>query len=370
VLVLATLGLVTAWIVVILRVTLATTRMERQLLAAIAATCVLITLFNPYVVDWLDRLIGLSGGVVVRHVTGIVTAVIMVSFAIAPSRPTHVKWWVISGIATLTAVIFAHFPAKFTVPVNWATVDYSTFGSRSIVYFILLGGYCVSALAATIIAFMAAAHTITNLFTKVSLWLICVSLLLNAIPWIMTVISLTTKEQIWIQYVPALDGLNALFLAVALLIAFGGAITARIQAARTVRRLYPFWLALTTSVPNVVLSWERGWFWRRYGIQRLSVELRDCFLILSTYIDLNDIDEVRRQAAGMPGLAGNHDAVVTALSLHRAQANKTAGKPPAAREISLLSASGAITLDDDVAELIQIGDAYSTIANNTMGLVK
>jgi Family of unknown function (DUF6545) len=370
VLVLATLGLVTAWIVVILRVTLATTRMERQLLAAIAATCVLITLFNPYVVDWLNRLIGLSGGVVVRHVTGIVTAVIMVSFAIAPSHPTHVKWWVISGIATLTAVIFAHFPAKFTVPIDWATVDYSTFGSWPVVYFILLGGYCVSALVATIIAFMAAAHAITNLFTRVSLWLICVSLLLNAIPWIMTVISLTTKEQIWIQYVPALDGLNALFLAVALLIAFGGAITARIQAARTVRRLYPFWLALTKSVPNVVLSWERGWFWRRYGIQRLSVELRDCFLILSTYIDLNDIDEVRRRAAGMPGLAGNHDAVMTALSLHRAQANKTAGMPPAAREISLLPASGAITLDDDVAELIQIGDAYSTIANNTMGLVK
>jgi hypothetical protein len=370
VLVLATLGLVTAWVVVILRVTLATTRMERQLLAVIAATCGLITLFNPYVVDWLNSLVGLGTGVVVRHAAGVVTAVIMVSFAIAPSRPTQVKWWVISGIATLTAVIFAHFPAKFTVPVNWATVDYSTFGSRPVAYFILLGGYCVSALVATIIAFMAAARAITNLFTKVSLWLICVSLLLNAIPWIMTVISLTTTEQIWIRYIPAFDGLDALLLAAALLIAFGGAITARIQAARTVRRLYPFWRALTKSVPNVVLSWERGRFWRRYGIQRLSVELRDCFLILVTYIDLNDIDEVKRQAAGMPGLIGDHDAVVTALSLHRAQANKTAGKPPAAREVFLLPASSAVTLDDDVAELIQIGDAYSTIANSTMGLVK
>jgi hypothetical protein len=118
VLVLATWGLVTAWIVVILRVTLATTRMERQLLAAIAATCVLTTLFNPYVVDWLNHLIGLSGGVVVRHVAGIVTAVIIVSFAIASNRPTHIKWWVISGTATLTVVIFAHFPAEFTAPVN------------------------------------------------------------------------------------------------------------------------------------------------------------------------------------------------------------------------------------------------------------
>jgi hypothetical protein len=55
VLVLATLGLGTAWIAIILRVTLATIRMERQLLAAIAAICVLTTLFNPYVVDWLNR---------------------------------------------------------------------------------------------------------------------------------------------------------------------------------------------------------------------------------------------------------------------------------------------------------------------------
>jgi uncharacterized protein DUF6545 len=366
VLVLATLGLATAWVVIILRFTLAVTGMERQLLVAIAATCVLITLFNPYVVGWLNLLVGFGGAGVVRHLTSIVTAAVMVSFAITPSRPAQVGWWVIAGAMTFTAIILVRFPARFTVPLDWGTADHSTFGSWSIMYFILLGGYCVSALMATIFAFTVAARAINNLFTRASLWLICVSLLLDAIPWIMTVVSLTTGEKIWIRYVPAMDGLDALFLAAALLISFGGAIAARIRVVRTVRRLYPFWLALTRSVPDVVLSWERGRFLRRYGVQRLSVELRDCFLILGAYIDVNDIDKVRQQAAGMSGFASDYNALVTALMIHHAQANKMAGKPPAVREVPLLLSSRTATLDDDVAELIQIGDAYGAIANNTM----
>src|SRR5437588_4545607 len=183
--------------------------MERQLLAVIAAISVLTTLFNPYFADWLNRLISLGGGDVVRDVASIVTAMAMVSFGIAPSRPTHIKWWVIAGAATLMTIIFLRFPVRFIVPYDWDTADYSNFASRSIVYFTLLSGYCVPALMATTIAFMAAAHAITNPFIRVSLWLICVSLLLNAIPWIMTVIGLSTGEQIWVRYIPAIDGLNA-----------------------------------------------------------------------------------------------------------------------------------------------------------------
>ncbi|WP_157932065.1 MAB_1171c family putative transporter [Mycobacteroides abscessus] len=362
---LATSGLITAWVVIALRAALITTRIERQLSMAISAMCLLIAFYNPFVVDWLNRLIGLGSADVVRHSASIVTAIVMVSFAIKPSRPGHIRYWVAVGIATLAAVMLIRLPARFRVPLDWATNEYSTFGNWSIAYFVLLGGYCVSSLVATFIAFAEAAHVIENGYTRVSLWLINISLVLNAAPWMLTVMSLVTGEQIWVRYVPGIDGLNALFLSGGLLVALVGTVAASLRTAVTARRLHPFWLELTTSVPEVVLGRNQGQFWRPYDLQRLTVELRDCFLVLGAYLDQDEIDSARETAAELPILNGSNAAVSTAISLRKARANKAFGAPPNTHRLPIWTPTAAATLDEEVAELIRIGEAYQRIADNT-----
>ncbi|MBN7438280.1 hypothetical protein IUS38_22085 [Mycobacteroides abscessus subsp. abscessus] len=364
-LVLATSGLITAWVVIVLRAALITTRIERQLSMAISAMCLLIAFYNPFVVDWLNRLIGLGPADVVRHSASVVTAIVMVSFAIKPSHPGHIRYWVAAGIATLAAIMLIRFPARFSVPLDWATSEYSTFGNWSISYFVLLGGYCVSSLVATFIAFAEAAHVIENRYTRVSLWLINISLVLNATPWILTVMSLVTGEQIWVRYVPGIDGLNALFLSGGLLVALIGAVSVTLRTALIARRLHPFWLELTTSVPEVVLGRNRGQFWRAYDLQRLTVELRDCFLVLGAYLDQEEIDSAKESAAQLPIVNGGKAAVSTAISLRKAQANKMYGALPNTHRLPIWTPTAAVTLDEEVTELLRIGEAYQGIAENT-----
>src|SRR5262249_5128761 len=101
---------------------LAASGMERLLLAAIASKCISIGFYNSHVVDWLNELIGPAAGDVVRHVTSVVTTALMVSFAVALTRPTHIKWWLITGGATLAALMVMTGPAQFTITVDGTAV--------------------------------------------------------------------------------------------------------------------------------------------------------------------------------------------------------------------------------------------------------
>jgi hypothetical protein len=364
VLTLATGGLITVWVAIMLRAPLATTRIERLLLAALASMSLLTTLFNPYVADWTNGLIGVGGGDLLRHIASIVTSAAMVAFALAPSRPQHIRWWLWTAVATLAAMMAMRAPSRFSSALTDATATpyNGAFGDLSIVYYTLLAGYCTAALVMTIVVFSKTASKI-DVFNKYSLRMHCVSFAFNALAWIVVVVGLLTNQEFWTRYIPAMDGLNALFMAAGLLIALAGSIATRRRLATVTGRLNPLWQALTTSVPDVVL--HRGSdAMRRYDIARTTVELRDCLLILGAYVTPTDIDAARRQISALPTANGHAhtEAMVCALSLRTALANKSAGKPPGVHKVSLMT-SNAATLDDELTELVALADAYRDTAH-------
>lgn len=368
-LVLATTGLIIAWVAIILRAPLAITRSERMLLAAIASMLVLTTLFNPHVASWFNEILGVGGGDLVRHISSIVTSAAMVAFALAPSRPHQIRWWLWTAVATLAAMLALRLPTRFSADLDdlTGTPFNGTFGGLSILYYALLAGYCVAALAMTIAVFLKAASAISDRYTAVSLQLISVSFGFNALAWIAVVAEMLTDEPIFTRYIPAMDGLNFIFMAAGLLVALAAAVNSRRRLASVTARLRPLWVALTSSVPDVVLRHKADPV-RRYDIQRMAIELRDCLLILGAYVTQADLDDARERASSIStGQDKRHqDAVATALSLRAAQANKDAGNPPAIHKIQLMDSSAA-TLDDELAELLVLADAYQlTTAHHTI----
>ncbi|SKT54708.1 Uncharacterised protein [Mycobacteroides abscessus subsp. massiliense] len=359
-LVLATAGLVVAWAAIILRAPLAFTRLERMLLAAIASMLVLTTLFNPHVATWFNEVLGVGGGDLVRHVSSIITSAAMVAFALAPSRSRHIHWWLWAAVATLAAMLALRLPTRFTAELDQLTETpfNGTFGTLSLLYYVLLAGYCVAALAMTIAVFLRAASAIADGYTAISLQLISVSFGFNALAWIAVVAEMLTDAPIFTRYIPAMDGLNFIFMAAGLLVALAAAIRSRRRLAAVTSRLRPLWEALTKSVPDVVLRHNADPV-RRYDVQRMAIELRDCLLILGAYVTEADLEKSRERAALISvGRDKRHqDAVVTALSLRAAQANKDTGSAPAIHKILLMDSSAA-TLDDELAELLILADAY------------
>ena len=147
------------------------------------------------------------------------------------------------------------------------------------------------------------------------------------------------------------------------------ALSARLAAYRSYRRLYPLWYALATAFPEVVLdppsgSWGERWLPKRlsFRLVRQVVEISDGRLALLPLFDEAAAAVVREQgeAAGLTGHA--LEAVVEGVTMRLALdelARGTASPGNKKEEGPALEGAGPGSLPMETAWLVQVAEAFA-----------
>ncbi|MDH6119516.1 hypothetical protein ABH930_004273 [Kitasatospora sp. GAS204A] len=325
-LVLAMLWLVTAW-----RLPAAVRNpRQRTLWTAFAALAVSITLGLPAITDWVDTASGVHNVVmVIKHLIGLVACDGVLAFVTATTRPESAPRLRRLQLAVLFAaqagLVVSFCLLRHTVEVADFFQDYP--GSVPVaVYELTFAGYLGSAMGFASWLFGTSARRAAAGWLRTGLRVLGAGTTAGFCYAALRVCQVVLQLDDRPMFLRASLLYDIEWTAIALILlgssipAVGSAWTA-LRAWRTARRLRPLWAALTTAVPEVVLTAPLGRS-PRVLLHRRVIEIRDASLVLAGYADEELRERVARQAgADRPELA-------EALLLRACGAQKLAGRFP------------------------------------------
>lgn len=360
---LETVGTLSMWLVVVLRIPqVIRHRDQRALWAAVALLALLTTLYMDAVQSALAHLAGAYAVYLGTHVVSVLSGAAVLSFVLIANGYRR-QLPVLYGIAGATVVVLV----VIYVLANPHDPRPGHASELPLFYFLLVSAFSVLALTSCALICALSSRRLDHWMMRAGLVLLAVGWTLNALPWLLNLVWLSTGNPVWIEYFSEIDGISGLCIAAATAFPLLSEAYSRFQDLRAYLRLSALWRSLTGAVPDIVLNRSRQVAAPlRFRLYRRVIEIRDVMLILRSYVGPDDLraarDHVERRAVAEP-LVG---AAVTACWLTVARQHRLAGRKPLPQDDNLLG-SGGDDLDREIGFLLDVAHAYRHHATTLEG---
>ncbi|MEO7193943.1 MAG: MAB_1171c family putative transporter [Pseudonocardiaceae bacterium] len=360
---LETTGLVSLWLVAILRAPAAARNpRQRPLWLGVCLIAVTTTLYQEPVIKTLGRLVGdLNLIDLSRHVSHTISAAVMLYFVlVAASRQRHTRLLVSVGVVTVAATIWLNLSAP---PHARSAI---TTPELPLVYWLVCFGFYLVVDVISVAVCWRYGRRAGPRSLRWSLWIFGLSRLFGCVLWVLFPAYLITRIAALLRWVPALTGIELLLQAAS--VALPGIVTARrnLTQRRILWTLWPLWRSLTGAIPNITLPASGSRLgalvttvgslnWRLY---RLVIEIRDAGLTLRAYVTPATVAAAQRFAAARQIPGADLDAAAVACWLETARQAKLAGTPPRST-VSDITSPGGENLREELEFLLTVARFHS-----------
>ncbi|WP_051970038.1 MAB_1171c family putative transporter [Kitasatospora azatica] len=356
--VLALLWLVTVWRLP----TAVRAPRTRALWTAFAGVTVLVTLGLPAVTRWVDATSGVHNLVVlIKHLIGLVACKATLTFAAETARPDladrlrrpHRVVLLTAWAALIVSFSLLDQPTE--------VVDFYQAYPGSVAaacYALIVAGYLGASMAVGSWLFTTYARRAATRSLRCGLWVLALGTGAGFGYSVLRVcqILLNLADRPMFLAAGVLYAIEWSAIALVLLgslIPTIGVAARGLRDWRTARRLAPLWSALTTAVPEVVLTARLG-RGPRVRLHRLVIEIRDAALVLAPYADASHAEGPHVDA---------DDALSEARWLRLACARRLAGHTPA-HPVTAAPGTSFEELDfaTETDRLLRLATAYASPA--------
>jgi hypothetical protein len=361
---LETAGLVSLWLVAILRASAAARHpRQRPLWLGVCLIAVTTTLYQEPVIQTLGRLIGdLNLIDLSRHVSHTVSATAMLYFVlVAAGRQRHIRLLVSVGAVTAAATIWLNLSAP---PHARSTI---TTPELPLAYWLFCFGFYLVADVISVAVCWRYGQQAGPRILRWSLWIFGLSRLSGCVLWILFPAYLITHIAVLLSYIPALTGIELLLQAASVLLPGIATTQQHLAQRRILWTLWPLWQSLTDAIPHITLPGSGSRLgtlvttvgslnWRLY---RLVIEIRDAGLTLRAYVTPATVAAAQQFAAARQIPRADLDAAAAACWLETARQAKLAGKSSRST-VSDITSPGGENLREEIEFLLNVARFHAS----------
>ncbi|MGH3512085.1 MAG: MAB_1171c family putative transporter [Pseudonocardiaceae bacterium] len=332
-------------------------REQRALWAAVAMIAVVLTLYMKNVSDALGTVAPSYVVYLGTHLTTVVLGtVVLYLFLITTGRRRFRHLLYTTAIVTVVLLSALYLAAGNLRPTQALDL--------SLGYWLVLAGFGASTVIACMVLCWYCSQKTDHWILKLGLFTLGMGFALLAVPWMLTVGELITRDKAWDSSIDHIDGAAAACIAIGAILPVTNATGDAYRTLCAYGKLGHLWRDMTNTTPNVIFPYHSRI--RRLltvpgqlTLYRRVIEIRDAITILRNYTTPEVIQSAEQHVtqAGVP--AGHHDAAITACWLAAAQHRRRQGHPAQAQMLASVSAGGDVIVRE-TDFLVQVANAYKS----------
>lgn len=355
---LETASIFAMWLVVVLRLPQVIRNLkQRPLWTAVVLMAVVTTLYLDVAQQALADHIGAYAAYLGTHLATVVSAAAILYFIMAANGYRRYAPWLYAATGVTIAVLLWVYIAEHPRNPRPGHAPELPLG-----YFILVSGFSVVALVVCALVCGYGARRADNWTMRWALFALTIGWAANALPWLLNIVWLVTRDLGWIAWFSQIDGISALGLSIGAALPLVPAIQQSFHNSNAYRRLGPLWQSLTDAFPDVRLTQpaiSQALYPVRLRLYRRVVEIRDAMIVLRSYVSADDMQAAHEQVERHKVPDAVVDASVTACWLVAALHYRQQGRTPVTQTDNIAGVGGD-NFEQEIEFLLQVADAYSS----------
>jgi hypothetical protein len=351
-------SIICLWLATLVRLPHAVRHREQWALwAAVAMIAVVLTLYMKDVSDALSTVAPAYLVYLGTHLTTIVLGTVVLYLVLVTTGQRRFGR-LLYTMAIVTVLLLA---ALYLAAGNFRPTKAL---DLSLGYWLVLAGFG----SITVIACMAlcwyCGQKTDHWILKLGLFTLGTGFALLAVPWLLTIGELITRDKSWDNSINDIDGVAAACVAIGAIVPVANAAGDAYRTLCAYRRLRRLWRDMTDTTPNVIFH-RRGRIRRllpvpgQLALYRRVIEIRDAITILRNYTTPEVVQRAEQHVAQAAVPAHHRNAAITACWLAAAQDRRRQGYPAQAQTLAAASAGGDI-LTHETDFLVQVANAYKS----------
>lgn len=234
----------------------------------------------------------------------------------------------------------------------------------SLGYWLVLAGFGSITVIACMVLCCYCGQKTDHWILKLGLFTLGTGFALLAVPWLLTIGELITRDKTWDGSIDHIDGAAAACIAIGAIVPVLNATGDAYRTLCVYRKLGQLWRDMTNTAPNVVFP-HRSRVRRlltipgQLALYRRVIEIRDAIIILRNYTRPEVVQAAERHVAQADVAEDHRNAAITACWLATAQDRRRHGYPAQAQTLAAVSTGGDI-LAQETDFLVQVANAYKS----------
>lgn len=351
-------SIICLWLATLVRLPRAVRYREQWALwTSVAMIAVVLTLYMKDVSDTLDAIVPPYVVYLSTHLTSVVLGTVVLHLVLVTTRRRR-----FGPMLYATAIVVILLLATFYLSAG--NLRPTTALDLSLDYWLVLSGFgSVTVIACMILCWYCGQKT-DHWILRFGLLILGVGFALLAVPWLLTIGELITRNESWASSIANIDGVAAACIAIGAILPLANAVGDGYQTFCAYKKLGHLWRDMTSTAPNVVFLHQSRIRRLRtipgqLALYRRIIEIRDAIAILRNYTTPEIVQAAEQHVAQAAIRADHRNAAVTACWLTAAQDRKKHGCTAQAQILAPVSAGGDI-FAQEVDFLVRVADAYES----------